>query len=64
MFVSMSSNCVKYLIGGAEVIQRYTEVLLELNTFPHIHVLLVQWTDLYSVIQKDEFNFVLFLLFN
>jgi hypothetical protein len=49
VFVSTSSNCVKFLMLGAEVIQHYTEVLLELNTFSHIHLLLVEWTDLYRI---------------
>ena len=45
----MSSNCVKYLICVAEVIRHYNDVLLELNTFSHIHVHLlpVNWTDLH-----------------
>jgi len=42
----MSISRAKGLICDAEVIQHYTELLLELNTFSHINLLLVHWTDL------------------
>jgi hypothetical protein len=52
----MSSNYAKYsyLGFGVEVNQHYTEVLLELKIFSHVHLIPVQWTDIIQITNRMQ----------